>query len=189
MGFSVEKYNISRVRCLVVRCFFDCLLTLKPVSEGYFMTWQDHSDSLLRAGCINLFFFYSFNSFRDLFTCSLFYSTYTTGYYYELTNKIRGKVTWGRRGEGKACESGQYQCDSTRKVSTVGHLGVSHGKKSREEGHALPPRCPTVETFRVLSHGYRPLSHAFPPVFLPSPSHLFALKLLYPSRLILLVSS
>ena len=30
----------------------------------------------------------------------------------------------------------------------------------------LCARCPTVETFRVLSHGYRPLSHAFPPVFL-----------------------
>jgi hypothetical protein len=40
----------------------------------------------------HLFFFfstfYSFKSFRDLFTYSLFYCTYTTEYYYELTKNL-----------------------------------------------------------------------------------------------------
>ena len=29
----------------------------------------------------------------------------------------------GKKTGGKACESGRYPCDGTRKVSTVGHLG------------------------------------------------------------------
>ena len=46
----------------------------------------------------------------------------------------------------------------------------------RDLSPVTSPRCPTVETFRLLSHGYQPLSHAFPLVFLPSPSHLFTVK-------------
>ena len=34
-------------------------------------------------------------------------------------------------------------------------------RKSRERSRLLSPRCPTVRTFRLLSHTYRPLSHAF----------------------------
>ena len=74
----------------------------------------------------------------------------------------------GKERRGKACESGWYPCDSWWKVLTVRHLG--------EVDQVIPPRCPTVKTFRQLSHGYQPLSHAFPLLSLPPLSHLFTVK-------------
>ena len=67
-----------------------------------------------------------------------------------------------------------------RHVKVAGTHEIADGKfqlsgiseKSWEKGHALPPRCPMVKSFHLLSHGYQPLSHAFPLVFLPSPTHL-----------------
>ena len=51
----------------------------------------------------------------------------------------------------KACESGWYVCDSSRKVATVGHLGG-------EEPVTVPvTRCsemPDGWNFRLLSVGY-----------------------------------
>jgi len=74
-----------------------------------------------------------FTCFRDLFNGLLYYCTYTSGYYYELTNKrswegsnalLTMKTSdgggWAIR--GKACESEWCVCDSIRKVPTVGQL-------------------------------------------------------------------
>ena len=60
------------------------------------------------------------------------------------------------------CESGWSPCDSRPKVLTVGHLGKGHVPIVT----SCTPRCPTVETFGLLSHGDQPLSHAFPLSFL-----------------------
>jgi hypothetical protein len=125
-------------------------------------------------------------------TCSFIFCLFFTSYYYELTQKIGWKgqnlrlrvKRWdgGKETRGKACENGWNSCDSRRKVWTVGHLGEVTGR-------APPPRCPTVETFRLPSHGFQPFSHAFPLVSLP-PSHFFTLKRKFrPSQPIFWVSS
>jgi len=49
-------------------------------------------------------------------------------------------------------------------ADNVGHLGKITGERS------TPTRMPDIGIFRLLSHGYQPLSHAFPLVFLPPSS-------------------
>jgi hypothetical protein len=39
--------------------------------------------------------------------------------------------------------------------------------KITSHSQASPPRCPTVGTFRLLSHTYHPLSHALFLIFVP----------------------
>ena len=69
----------------------------------------------------------------------------------------------GTKKRGKACESGWYPCDSRWKIATSGISGKSPFSRDF-------PEMPDVTIFRLLSHGYHPLSHAFPLIILPSSS-------------------
>jgi hypothetical protein len=55
-------------------------------------------------------------------------------------------------------------------VEVVGCCWLWLGTLGLTRDITTSPRCPTVGTFRLLSHTYHPLSHAFLPIFVPSPS-------------------